>query len=369
MKIAMVVHDFDLNFGHGRYAVELARHLPRHHHLHIFANRFEVAQESHWTYHHVSAWRRSAIVTIGTFLVAVERQLRSQTFDLIHAQGLTCWQADVITGHMCNAAKFQRLRPIRWRDHCFPRLIIPLEKRFFQQARARHLIAISRQFAAEIRQHYGWQRPVSVVYHGTDTQLFHGPAEAGEKTRIRAGYGLPLDAWVWLFMGEAVKGLAQTLQQLAFFPGAILLIVTRSDLKPYRAMARQLGVETRVVFHGVELEPARAYQAADLFLYPSDYDPFGLVVAEAMATELPVIVGQNIGAAEWITPRQNGLCCDPNHAESIREQLAWLQSDPARARRLGQAARRTVQEHSWDACAAATEAVYEQVLAEKRRPP
>lgn len=242
----------------------------------------------------------------------------------------------------------------------------PARAPFFQQTRARHLIAISRIFADEIRTHYGWSRPTSIIYHGTDTVTFRPAANAAERAANRAHFRLTPGTWTWLFIGEAVKGLRETLEQLPHFPNAELLVITRSQLDFYRDLATRLGVTARVKFHGYEPQPARGYRAADVLVYPSDYDPFGLVVAEAMAAELPVIIGQNIGAAEWIAPGRNGLLCDPAQPATLRAALQTLAENPSLARQLGPAARATVERNSWDTCATATFAVYEQLHRDRK---
>jgi len=365
MKVALVVDDFALNFGQGRYTVELARRLRPHCELHLFCNTFQAPPEPGFVCHRVPCWRASAITTSISFAACAERALRRERLDIVHAQGMSCWGADVITAHMCNAAKYQKMPPLSWRGRLFPWLIIPLERRFFRHRRAGHLIAISQRFAKDIIAHYGWNKPVSVIYHGTDTDSFRPPESAAIRQALRRESSLPAEAWVWLFMGEAVKGLREAIAQLVNFPQAVLLVVSRSDFAPYRALAARLGVDLRVRFWGVESAPVRAFQAADVFVYASRYDPFGLVVSEAMACGLPVLVGQDIGAAEWIVPGQNGLLCEPDVPESLRAQLAWLAAEPARARQLGLAARQTVIAHSWDACAAQTLAVYESLLRER----
>jgi glycosyltransferase involved in cell wall biosynthesis len=365
MRVALVVDDFALNFGQGRYTVELARRLRHQFEVHLFCNSFQAPHEPGFVFHHVPCWRASAITTSISFAACAERALRRERLDIVHAQGMSCWGADVITAHMCNAAKYQRLPPAGWRGRLFPWLIVPLERRFFRQRRARRLIAISHRFGRDIIAHYGWDKPLSVIYHGTDTDYFCPPENAATCQALRVQFGLPAGAWRWLFMGEAVKGLRDAIAQLVNFPQAVLLAVSRSDFAPYGAFAARLGVGSRVRFWGVESSPVRAFQAADVFVYASRYDPFGLVVSEAMACGLPVVVGQDIGAAEWILPGENGLLCDPGAPESLRAQLKWLAADPARARQLGQAARQTVKAHSWDLCAAQTLAVYESLLKER----
>lgn len=354
------MHDFDPRFGHGRYAVELARRVAKDHELHVYANSFGVAPTLGTTFHHVKAWRCTALTSVFTFLIRCETLLRRQHYDVVHAQGVTCWAADIITAHICNAARLQGLsRDLRARFFC--RIVAPLESRFYRQRRARHLIAISNGLARQVAQHYGWRRQVSVVYHGTDVTHFHPPADDADRRRVRARYGLGGPGWIWLFVGEAIKGLEHVIAQLRHFPEAKLLVVSRSDSTTAEGLAAELGVAERVIFHGPIDDPADVYRAADIFVYPSEYDAFGLVVGEAMASALPVVVGRGVGAAEWITHKENGLLCDPGHAASLRQQLRWLYADPARAARLGCAARETVKEYSWDACAAATLKVYELV--------
>jgi UDP-glucose:(heptosyl)LPS alpha-1,3-glucosyltransferase len=365
MNIALVVHDFDPRYGQGRYAVELARRLGDHHDLRIYANRFGVAPAANVSFQKVPAWRRNSLLTVLTFIRAAERLLQQQPHDLVHSQGLACWNADIITAHVCNSARYQHV-PASGRACIFPALVCPLERGFYRQTRARHVIAVSKTVAAEIKAHYDWRRGSSVVYHGTDTRQFRPAENTTERAQARARYHLPERQPVWLFAGEATKGLARVIEQLPDFPEAMLLVISRSAPKAYLEQAARLGVRPRVCWHGPEDRMPLAYQAADIFVYPSEYDAFGLVVAEAMATGLAVVVGRAIGAAEWIVPQGNGLLCDPVQPGSLREALQWLHADLGRGRTLGQAARATVEQHNWDACAAATAAVYEGVARERR---
>jgi glycosyltransferase involved in cell wall biosynthesis len=368
MKIALVVHDFDPRVGHGRYSDELARRLAVRHEVHVWANRFEAPLLPNLHFRYVPACRRTALASVITFLVASEALLRRERFDLIHAQGLTCWQADVITAHLCNAARRELDPPRRWRHWVFPLVVCPLERRFYRQRQASHLIAISGRVAGEIKRYYGWQRATTVIYHGTDLEQFCPPSAPEHRRALWDQFGLPHHAWKWLFVGEAVKGLGATIAELPAFPSAHLLVVSRSDLTPYRRLGESLGVAQRVAYHGPTDSVLQAYQAADVLVYPCHYDAFGLVVAEAMACSLPVIVGQNTGAAEWIEAQRNGLVCNPNQSGSLRAQLLWLQAAPSRSLALGQAARATVSRHSWDTCAAETLAAYESVRRSGRQP-
>jgi glycosyltransferase involved in cell wall biosynthesis len=359
-----VVHDYDPNYGQGRYCVELVRRLRDRVRFTVFANTFKGPEFPDVAHVRVPAWRYNALTTVYSFMPLGQRVVDAHPVDVLHAQGLTCWRADIITGHICNAARARRMNT-RWiKPRLFMKLVIPFERRFYRHAEPRRLIAISRCLDREVRHHYGWDKTTTVIYHGTNSEQFHPPAPA-ERAEQRRKFGIPDDAWTWLFMGEATKGLRQSIDQLPRFPDARLLVVTRSRLDEFRQQAGRLGVSGRVVFHGFEPHPELAFRAADIFLYPSDYDPFGMVVTEAMASGIPVAVGRDLGAAELIDDEVNGLLFDPHDPESIASRLRKL-SDPAFAASVGRLGRATIRHHGWDACAEATLQVYREVHAEKR---
>lgn len=365
MKIALVVHDFNASFGQGRYCVELVRHLHPRARFTVYSNTYQGTAPPNTTWQRVACNRANALTTVFSFIPAAERLLRRDRPDLIHAQGLTGWSADIITGHICNAARRERLRATERRALLFIKLVTPFERAFYRQGRARRLIAISRSLADEIRSKYGWKKPVDIIYHGTNVDDFRPPADDLERARLRREYGLPPNRWTWLFMGEALKGLADVIEQLPAFPQAHLLVVTRSDLPPFRSQAAALGVGDRIRFHGFASHPEQAFRAVDVFVYPNDYDPFGMVATEAMATALPVILGHTIGAAELVEHGHNGLLCEPHHAPSIHAQLSRLAADSGFGREMGARARQTVEKHTWKVCAEETWSAYKRLLEEK----
>jgi UDP-glucose:(heptosyl)LPS alpha-1,3-glucosyltransferase len=365
MKVAFVIHDFDQNFGQGRYGVELARYLGSRCEFVVYANTFSAPGISNIRWVPVPAWRFNVVTTVFTFLAASERLLRRDRPDVIHAQGLTSWSADIITGHICNAARARSMATARRRAHGFIRLITPFERRFYQQRRASELIAISRCLADEIRDEYGWNRGVTVLHHGTNTEQFRPAHDAAERAEYRRHFRLPDGRWTWLFMGEAVKGLKQVIDQLPHFPNAHLLAITRSDAGRYQSQARQLGVLDRISFWGYEPQPELAFRAADVFVYPNDYDPFGMVGSEAMASGMAVVFGRTIGVAELVEHGVNGLLCSPGNPTTIQDQLRRLESDRALGHRLGLAARQTILGTSWEPNSDAVFRLYEKVHARR----
>jgi UDP-glucose:(heptosyl)LPS alpha-1,3-glucosyltransferase len=339
MKIAFVVHDFLEGIGHGRYCIELARRFSRDHEIHAFANTFESTLDFRFQRHFVRASRATALTSVLTFASIAQKILDREHFDIVHAQGFACHRADIITAHVCNAARYKRDPAKTAHKKIFPRLVIPRERAFYKTAGAHEIIAVSKVIQTELRTEYG--AASSVIYHGVDCAKF-SPAPRTNKDQ-------------WLFAGEATKGLAETIGALAEFPNAHLTVVSRSDLSKF-------ATSDRITFRGAVSDLPAIYREADLFVYPSKYDAFGLVVAEAMASGLPVIVGKDIGAAEWIVDGENGFLCDPSDLKSI---VAAIRRATVSAE-VGKKGRAAVLTHTWDRCAKETMALYERAISSKR---
>ena len=363
--IALVIHDLDLTNGQGRYAVELLRRLQFRARFCVFSNTADPAvlrELPKVTWVHVPAWRRRYIGAVFSFLAMSERAVRRERPAVIHAQGLSSWSADVITVHMINAVRSRRLASRQRRAQLFSAIVTPVERAFYRQRRARLAIVMSRRLGTELSGEYGWNRPVSVIPHGTDTVMFRPALDSAERCALRSRLGVAGEGPVWLFVGEAVKGLKETIAELPAFRDSRLLVVSRSDPAPYRAQASTLGVSDRVVFSGFTPHPEEAYRVADVFVYPSPYEPFGMVVTEAMASGLACLVGAEVGAAELMTHGRDGLLFNPAEAGALRAGLERLFSTPDAIRRVGIAARDTIAQHDWNACAEATWQVYQRCL-------
>lgn len=361
MKIALVVHDHDPGYGQGRYTVELASRLAKDHDVHVYANRFGAPLQPNVTYQRVPAVRASAMLTILSFVRAAESLLKRQRYDIVHAQGLTCWRANVITAHICNSSR-RNIRSQTLKSRMFADLSGRLERSFYKANRDAKIIGVSNLVSGEIHSACNTREGPSTLYHGVDCNHFRPVSSGEERSTSQRQFNLSAGAWQWLFVGESVKGLAQVIHQLPRFPSAQLLVVSRSEIGPYERLARSLNVSERIRFHGPESLMHLVYRAADVLVYPSPYDAFGMVVAEAMASGLPVIASRSIGAAEWIDDGHNGLLCDPASDTSLCGCLEKLHRDPHLARKLAEAARATALQHTWDDCAQSTLGIYEQVL-------
>lgn len=366
MKIALVVHDYNRGYGHSRYTVELAERFRTRHEVHVFAHSFGEPRLEGLTFHQVPAVRTTALTSILSFYASASVRLAGgRGFNIIHAQGLAAARANVLTAHICNRAWFNAQRALgydyTWRQRLFEHVLTPLEEQLYRRSGAA-VIAISDKLAVELRELYGRQGPMAVIPHGVDVERFSPQARVRLRLQVRAELGLGPGERMALFVGDLRKGAAVTLQALARTPELVLHVVSRSDTGPYRARAERLGLGPRVRFHPPTSQVERFYAAADLFVCPTPYDAFGMVITEAMACGLPVVTTRAAGAAGLMAHRIHGLVLDEaGDVEALAGALRELAADTALAERLGRAARQQVAAWTWDEVARRTLEVYEQV--------
>jgi UDP-glucose:(heptosyl)LPS alpha-1,3-glucosyltransferase len=371
MRIAFVVHDYHQSGGHSRYVTELATRFGREHEVHVFANTINLGSSNGIQFHRVPAWRRSALTTILTFVGPASRKLNG-SFDIIHAQGLSCFGANVLTAHICNRAWFlareRQERRIALKERVFDRLVSPLEKMLYQSTSKPWIITASERVRKDIADCYGRRDRTKVIYHGVDIELFHPRNCALYRGPVREALWLNDSDFAFLFVGDLRKGAEITLESLARVPNAKLVLMSRTPLQKYQRRAEEMGVADRVRCCGPTDSIQEYYGAADAFVFPTPYDAFGMVISEAMATGLPVITTREAGAAELIQDQQNGLLMsNPFDGRQLAQLMTKLMSDAALRRSLGNAARERMESQTWDRVAEQTMGVYQRVLAERSR--
>lgn len=363
MKIAFVVHDYHRLGGHSRYTVELAERYACDHEVHVFANRIQDDGSNAIRFHHVPAVRLTALSTILSFPLPATMMI-GRGFDVVHAQGLVCRGANVVTAHICNATWYEERRrsadTIRATEHLFAALVNRLERMLFRSATQAEVIAVSERVAVDLREAYGRLARVSVVYHGVDLERFTPLRRESCRSAVRRSFGIPEDALVALYVGDLRKGGRTAIEALSSAPDWHLLTVSRTAPMPYAAYAKERGVSNRVVLAPPTDVIEQFYAASDAFVFPSAYDAFGMVVTEAMASGLPVIVSAAAGASELVEHGDSGfIIASAKDCMSIGAYLSAWSRDRVQLDRMGEAARRAVQPFTWEAIAKQTMAVYE----------
>lgn len=151
---------------------------------------------------------------------------------------------------------------------------------------------------------------LTVLHNGIDLNRFDPDLRPAAREQLRQRLGIESHRTVVLFVAQdfALKGLAESIAAIARLKDRpMLLVVGQDDPRPYRDLANKLGMAQDLVFAGAASDTYDFYRAADFLLYPSRRDSFGLVVAEAVAMGLPVMVTRQAGASEIIRHGIHGI--------------------------------------------------------------
>jgi UDP-glucose:(heptosyl)LPS alpha-1,3-glucosyltransferase len=239
------------------------------------------------------------------------------------------------------------------------------ERRLFENPRLRAVICNSKMVKREIKRHFGLtDDKLHVIYNGVDTDVFH-PRLKAHRAEMRARYGVPATATLFLFVGSGFerKGVAILLEAMAALPADSYLIVVGRDKHSatYAASARTLGLDTRVKFVGSQPDVKPFYGAADALVLPALYDPFPNVVLEAMASGLPAVTSDKSGAAELIADGHNGFVCDALDRAVLGAALSALCDTEHRAA-MGHAARAAAEPFDLERMVGALRELYGRLL-------
>lgn len=352
MNIALIVHDLHEHGGHSLYTKVLAEGFSRDHEVTVFANRCERPNDARWQAEHVRAWRSSALTTVQTFPIGLRSHAEKLArYQIQHAQGYCGGKPNVVTAHICARAYLNSLRDISSRTRASLGLMAKAEEKFYRRFGG-EVIAISEKIVRELREVYGFAGRITVIPHGVEAARFNGTNRELHRNELRQHLGIQEDQTVALYAGDLTKAHSHLKKLSAAAPKVKFVIVTPSPRYHWAGANVQILPSTR--------ELHQYYAAADVFLFPTTYDAFGMVVLEAMAASLPVITSNQAGAAELIKPHEDGFVFS---LDDWVDGAAELLRNHAPAETVGAAAQQTARRYTWSAVVSEVGKVYERVAA------
>ena len=126
----------------------------------------------------------------------------------------------------------------------------------------------------------------------------------------------------------------------------MLYIVGRGYLQEkLEALVAQLGIAHRVYFLGVRSDIPALMQACDCFVFPSLYEGFSLVLLEAMASQMPIIISDFAAGREVIVDNGNGIIAGPT-ATAFADACRCVMQDESLRHQIAKEARKTAQTFS-----------------------
>jgi glycosyltransferase involved in cell wall biosynthesis len=375
LKLAIVSPEVGPGAGVPSYWDALAVTLASDHEVHIFAaaNRCDAPRIRS---HHLPTLRMGWLLTHLTFYAAVRARfslarLRGHPrFDIILGVGALTPCADIATVHFVQARELElqrnsafprerRLGGLAGLDYAlYSRTMGWLGRRFYRK-RSSHIVAISEAVKQDLVRFEGaCADDISVVPNGVDIDRFDPANRALHRAAIRSELGLSDTNTAVLFVGNSWgrKGLHTAIEAIRGPEQEHLrLVVVGHGVRQEFLAGLPDDVVDRVIFTGPRAtDIERLYAAADVFLFPTLYEPFGLVILEALASGLPTIVSASAGASEWLEDGVDAvLLRDPFDGIEARLALRSVITRPAFAQMLAVNGRRKAAELQWSAVATA----------------
>ena len=373
LRIAVLSRNFATTGGGAeRYSIALVEELAARHEVHVFAQT--IAHDFPGvTYHRIPMpLERPRWINQLYFAWKTWRATR-QGFDIVHSHENT-WHGNVQTVHVLPVkhtlfdGKQGGALALRWlKVLTSPRLLayLWLERQRYAFAYKKRVVCASASLRAVVQKSFPDAAPMlEVVTPGV--QAVPGRVSAETQAAARHGLGLPDGVFLLLFVGNDFvrKGLPTLLEALKqLTPDTHLAVVGKAESQSQMLRtAERLGVAPRVHFLGSLTDMAQAYGAANMLVHPTLEDSYGMVVLEAMAHGLPVVVSQApyAGISRDLLDEHNALLLqDPADAKGLAGQVRRVQMDKPLAVRLSAEAVRFASVHSWQQAAVEQESLYQ----------
>ena len=276
--------------------------------------------------------------------VGIGRLIRRQRIDLVHTNWrLGCDRPGILGAHLAGVPCVAHIRAFEQLNGL---------DRFLSRWVTVHVF-ISRSLEKNLREQGAHLRDSVVVYNGLDPADFAADNSAAE---VKAEFGFDVADQVVAVIGRLdrwkgqeyfLQAMAQVIQSV---PGARALIV--GDPEPYcpdyhqelRVLAESPGLSGRVVFAGYRSDTPRLMRGVDVLVHSSsEPEPFGRVIIEGMAAELPVVATDAGAVPEIIEDGVSGVLVPARDPGAMADAIAGLLKDPQRRSRMGAKGRERVE--------------------------
>tara|TARA_B100000686_G_C16754378_1_gene954522 strand:- start:83 stop:1225 length:1143 start_codon:yes stop_codon:yes gene_type:complete len=338
IKIAIIRQKYVPYGGAERFSSDLINQLAsKGHDVHVFASQWESETIRNVTLHTVPTQTSNATQRILSFNQTTKDKISKQFFDLVQSHERTVCQDIYRAGDGCHIEwlrmrkKYYPFKGLFLSLNPFHKLILDIERQLFTKKNYRKIIAISEMVKENIQRHYKVpDQDIVVIYNGVDLKRFCPENREKYCKSIREAIGIPKKAMVILTVGSGFerKGLKFLLRSLNYIESEDwrLIVIGKGNWFRYSRYAPR-KFRNRIIYIPPVENLNQYYSAADVFVLPSIYEPFGNVHLEALATGLPVIVSRYSGAAELITHKINGMILsDPGDPKEIAGYINHLRN-------------------------------------------
>ena len=297
-KIAIVIGAFTRLGGAERMAVETCERLKDQFELHVICREYDVQLYGVKIYK-VRRINFPRSLKRLIFAFQVRSVLKKLNVDIIHTHE-RIFEADIFSLHGTPLEHWAKEVLGRKRLNLFDLSCAYLDRKLINSSRCKILLPVSTLVEDCYRKYYDLSKKTIQVVHPTVSDEFVNPPPPLFDWRERLN--TPKYAKVVLFIANNYehKGLDLVfgaVSEILKNKEIYLWIGGRGNIPKYEAKAKRMGIANFVRFTGMIKENlSHLYRSADLFVLPSKFDTFGIVVIEALASGLPVLVSRLTGA-------------------------------------------------------------------------
>ena len=297
-------------------------------------------------------------------LLTIYRFLKKESFDLVHTHLI---HADLYGTLAAKLAGIPHIVSTKHNDNAFRTNMFMKALVRIANRRCKRVITISYHLADFAQRVEGVPAEhVVPIHYG----LFPYNDRPGDWRKIREEFAVPASATLVLSIGRLTeqKGhryLLEAWRTIASVDPAVrLLLIGDGPLRNrLPAYARNIGLGDRAIFTGWRNDVPDLLDAADIYVHPSLWEGFGLVLLEAMATGKPVIASNVSAIPEVVINGETGILVPPRDSKALADAICRLLEDVEFRRKMGGAGRRRVEEvFSVERMVRETERVYEDVF-------
>jgi len=363
MRLCIVTHKVSKGDGQGRVNYEVAwEAIRRGHELILLASDIspDLMQNNKVRWIHIPV-KDSPTMLLKNIVFSQRAsawldQHRSE-YDLVKVNGaITSFKSDVNAVHFLHSSWLQSPAHTsrQYRNHygayqwLYTRLNAYWEKKSFERTNV--IIAVSERVRQDLLKLGIASDKVKVILNGVDLQEFR-PGES-DRTQLNLPEGVPLA----LFAGDIRsnrKNLDTVIRALVQIPALHLAVVGAIERSPYPALSKHLHLADRIHFLGYRSDISSIMKAVDFFVLPSRYEPFGMVISEALATGLPVITSEATGASVLVSSDCGIVLSKTDDVNALAQAMQTLVNDQSLRQQMGQAARQIAEQHGWNYTSAA----------------
>lgn len=369
-KIAIVIPKYGLIGGAEQFAAELTDRLisATGFDFYLYANRCEKSANP-ITFKKIPIINFPKFLTTPSFAYFTKCRIKNKNFSIVHSHERV-FNADIFTMHGIPHRYW--VKHIRQKKmSLYDLATIEVEKKFIYEGNCKKFIAVSNLTRDIFLQEYNIDPDlVDVIHPGVDLNDYLRHDNNSARHNIRNELRINDIDPVILFasMNFEIKGLDNIMFSLAKLKAKKLkfkfIVAGKGNIKKYKRLASEINIIEDVIFTGpVNKEKIiKMYLASDFYIMLSKFDTFGMVVLEAMAAGLPVIISSNVGAKDLVHEGQNGFIInDINNHDYIAAKIALL-CDKNIRKPLAERAYETATQNTWDQVVSSYKEIYLSIL-------